>query len=299
MLSILIPVYNINCFPLVESLVRQLDPLEIDYEIRCVDDASTITFEDHLSFEKWGKVSYTILKKNIGRSRIRNLLASKAAYNWLLFLDADTLPTHDGFVSKYITIINSNPQEKVFSGGLAYREKDLTNTNHLRYKYGKSRESIPVEKREKEPYTSLLMSNTLVKKSVFERVQFNDKINLYGHEDAVFSYDLYGASIPIKHIDNAVYHTGLESNKVFIKKSKIAVKNLRYLYLQGLIHPEINRLLKYYTKARFFFLLSLFSSLYKRFYTSFEKKLSDENPSLALFDIYRFSYLCYLSKMEK
>jgi len=282
----------------VDSLVHQLEVSAVKYEILCVDDASSLTFDEHSQFKKWEKVSFTILKNNIGRSRIRNLLASKAKYKCLLFLDADTLPTQSDFISKYIDIIKNNPKEKVFSGGLAYRIEDLTSTNHLRYKYGKSRESIPVEKRAKAPYTSLLMSNTLVEKDVFDKVQFNNKINLYGHEDAVFSYDLYGASIPVRHIDNPVFHTGLEPNNVFIKKSKIAVKNLWYLYLKGLIHPEINRLLKYYTRVKFFFLLPLFFQLYKRYHKYFEKKLSSENPSLILFDIYRFSYLCYLSKME-
>ena len=298
MLSILIPVYNINCYPLVESLVQQLEAIKLKYEILCFDDASQKTFKEHSLLKKWDSVTFSKLKNNIGRSRIRNLLASKATYDWLLFLDADTLPTHTHFISKYIEIIATNPKEQVFSGGLAYREEDRNANNHLRFKYGKARESISFEKRAKTPYTTLLMSNTLVKKTVFDKVQFNNKITLYGHEDAVFSYDLYGASILVKHLDNPVFHTGLEPNDVFIKKSKIAVKNLWYLYLQGLIHPEINRLLKYYTRFKSLFLLSLFSQLYKSFHTYFERKLSTKNPSLLLFDIYRFSYLCYLSKME-
>lgn len=299
MLSILIPVYNINCYPLVESLVQQLEATNTKYEILCFDDASQIEFKDHSLLKKWDSVTYRKLKNNIGRSRIRNLLASKATFAWLLFLDADTLPTQKDFISKYLEIIESNPIEQVFSGGLAYREEDLDENNHLRFKYGKSRESISCEKRAKSPYTSLLMSNTLVKKIVFDKVQFNSKITLYGHEDAVFSYDLYGASILLKHLDNPVFHTGLETNDIFIQKSKIAVKNLWYLYLQGLIHPEINRLLKYYTRFKSLFLLPVFSQLYKSFHTNFERKLSSKNPSLFLFDIYRFSYLCYLSHTEK
>lgn len=284
---------------MVNSLVQQLEKERIKYEIICMDDASTKTFETHTQIEKMQGVSYLTLKENIGRSRIRNKLSSQAKYDWLLFLDADTLPVHANYISNYIDTIKPSPKEQVFSGGLAYRLDDLTPTSHLRFKYGQARESLSVEKRSKEPFTTLLMSNTLLKKDVFSKVQFNDKITLYGHEDAVFSYELFEASIKVKHIDNPVYHTGLESNEVFIKKTRTAVKNLWYLYLQGLMHPEINRLLKFYTKAKQFFLVTFFSKLYAKFHSSFEKKLSNKNPSLLLFDLYRFSYLCHLSKTKK
>jgi len=283
----------------VNSLVQQLEKVSTNYEIICLDDASTQTFKTHAQIEQMDGVSYLKLKENIGRSRIRNKLSSKAKYDWLLFLDADTLPVHANYIPNYIDTIKDSPKEQVFSGGLAYRLEDLTPTSHLRFKYGQARESLSVEKRRKEPFMTLLMSNTLLKKDVFSKVQFNDKITLYGHEDAVFSYELFEASIKIKHIDNPVYHTGLESNEAFIKKTRTAVKNLWYLYLQGLMHPEVNRLLKFYTKAKQYFLVAFFSKLYLKFQDYFEQKLSKKNPSLALFDLYRFSYLCHLSKTEK
>ena len=298
MLSILIPVYNINCLPLVKSLVQQLEKEQIKFEIICIDDASTKTIEENDQLTRIETVSFIKLQKNIGRSRIRNLLTTNANYDWLLFLDADTLPKQVDFIHKYVKIILSKPKEQVFFGGLAYRREDISENNQLRYKYGKSRESNSANKRNKNPYTALLMSNTLIKKSVFDKVKFNNNITLYGHEDALFSYNLHAASIPIKHVDNPIYHTGLEPDEVFINKSKIAVKNLFGLHAQGLMQPEINKLLKWYVRIKAFYLVPLFSFFYTKFNTKIEKSLSDKNPSLALFDFYRLSYLCYLSKMK-
>lgn len=46
MLSILIPVYNFNSRPLLESLHSQAEALNIEYEIVVADDASTICKEE-------------------------------------------------------------------------------------------------------------------------------------------------------------------------------------------------------------------------------------------------------------
>ncbi len=140
------------------------------------------------------------------------------------------------------------------------------------------------------------MSNTLVHKSVFTKVQFSSQIKEYGHEDAVFSYDLYHADIAVTHLDNPVYHTGIEDNSIFIHKSKTAVENLWNLYQKGLINPEINKLLKWYFKLKFWRIDTILSFIYSRFHLSIEKSLSKKNPSLFIFDLYRLSYLCLISK---
>ena len=296
MLSIVIPVYNINCYPLVKSLLRQLDSCDIKFEIICIDDASTQSFHEHQKFNKIDVVTYIYLEKNIGRSEIRNQLLSETNFEWILFLDADTLPVKTNFIKNYLNQIKAFPKELVANGGLAYDKSALTSNNSLRFKYGNSRESIPAKKRRKSPYSSLLMSNTLLHKSVFTQVQFSSQIKEYGHEDAVFSYDLYHVNIAITHLDNPVYHTGIEENSIFINKSKIAVENLWNLYQNGLIKPEINRLLKWYFKLKFWHLNTILSFLYVRFHPVIEKSLSKKNPSLLLFDLYRLSYLCHISK---
>jgi len=112
-LSILIPSYNYSIFDLVKTLHRQVERTLIKYEILCFDDASTILIPENEKINTLSNCSYIVLKQNIGRSSIRNLLASTAHCENLLFLDADTIPIHENFVENYITLIDQ--QEKVVS----------------------------------------------------------------------------------------------------------------------------------------------------------------------------------------
>ena len=38
-------------------------------------------------------------EKNIGRTATRNILAKKAKYDWLLFLDADVIPLNENYIA--------------------------------------------------------------------------------------------------------------------------------------------------------------------------------------------------------
>ncbi len=294
MLSVLIPTYNFDVCPLVHKLVKQLDYTGAEYEIIVLDDASTGMLSCDLN--TLPRVHFEKLKENTGRSRIRNTLAKKARYPWLLFLDADTLPVHEEYIQNYLEIIKTHPAYDVFFGGIRYRPEDYRPDNSLRYNYGIRRESHNAHKREKQPYTSLLMSNTLMRKSVFDKISFNEKIKLYGHEDAVFSFDLHHAGFSLKHIDNPVYHTGLEENKVFLNKSKTAVRNLWLLYKQKLISPKINKLLRYYLFLEKAGLTSIPAALYEKKQARWERKLTGEKASMKFFDLFRLTYLCYVAR---
>ncbi len=299
MISILIPVYNIDCTPLIANLHPQLIRQQVPFEIICIDDASSqFVSENKKITEKYADIQFIVLKNNIGRSRIRNLLASKAKYPWILFLDADTLPVSKHFISTYMKH-SKTAVEKVIAGGLAYRPEDHNSNNSLRYKYGLSRESHTAPERTKNPYRSLLFSNTLIQKSVFNEVHFNESITQYGHEDSLFSAELRKKNIVVKHIDNPVYHTGIENNIIFLDKTKNGIENLRNLFLQGLIKSEDNKLLKNFVRLKKNGLLAVFTFFYRLFNPILEKNLVSGKPSLFLFDLYKLGYLCRLSQKKK
>jgi len=295
-LSVLIPVYNTNCLPLVKSLNRQLLDSKIDYEIISIDDASTTHYADNDTLNRYSNTTYSILSENIGRSCIRNMLADKAKYQWLLFLDADTLPVNESFISCYIRVIESDPRQEVINGGLSYRLADMTRKNQLRYRYGEKRESIPYHTRNKAPYLSLLMSNTLIKRSVFQITEFNESIKKYGHEDSLFASDLKDKHILVAHIDNPVYHTGIEDNQIFIGKTKVAIENLWQLYRLGVLKADMNKLLGVYTDLSGFRMSGVLKGFYTLFYKRIEALLLKENPSLFLFDLFRLSYLSFIAE---
>ena len=293
MLSVLIPTYNYTIFPLVSILFEQLEKEKIDFEIICLDDASSRFHTENEKINTLKNCSYTILEKNIGRSSIRNLLAKKANFENLLFLDADVIPVHENFISKYISCINS--EEKIVYGGIRYQKKKPENNQVLRWVYGNSREALSVEKRNENPYLSFLTLNFLISKSVFEKVRFNEAIPNLRHEDTLFSYDLKKAKMKVVHIDNPTIHNGLESSEVFLKKSEESLIGLDYLIKNKLISSDYVKLSEKEKAFKKYRLNKPYLFFYKTFKKSFLKNILGKNPSLFIFDLYRLGYFCNLN----
>ena len=294
MLSILIPTYNYNILPLVEELHWQVLEEDIPFEIIVLDDASPdrITVEENRRIAFLEKASYTLLDKNIGRSAIRNLLGQKAKYPWLLFLDADTIPTNKTFIKTYLSLLTN--EEKVVYGGIRYQEEKPPAGQLLRWIYGYDREALPVSQRKKLPYRSLLTLNFAIKKSVFNKVTFNESIPNLRHEDTLFSHELEKAGIIVEHIDNPVIHLGLENSEIFLRKTEESVIGLKYLLDKELLSNDYLRIIKASIFIRKFGLRPLVSFFFSRFKKSFQKNLLGVNPSLFVYDLYRLGYICSL-----
>ncbi|MBP1222806.1 glycosyltransferase family 2 protein [Flavobacterium sp. 1355] len=297
MLSILIPVYNYNVFTLVETLYYQVLKCNIPFEIVCLDDASDVFLPENQKINQFKNSTYSVLEKNIGRSAIRNLLAKKAIYENLLFLDADTIPVHDKFISNYISHINAS--EKVVYGGILYKTSKPSANELLRWIYGKKREALHVSDRKKNPHLSFLTLNFLIKKSLFSTVTFNENIPNLRHEDTLFSYELMQNKIEIIHIKNPVYHLGIEDSKTFLKKSEEAVVGLKNLVDSNLISSDYVKLSHYFQIIKKYNLQSIIAFGFKIIRPLFLKQLLGKKPSLFIFDIYRLGYYCTLKKYAK
>lgn len=292
MLSILIPIYNYNSYPLVKELHKQCLECEIEFEILCQDDASIQFLNENQKINSLENCSFKALEKNIGRSKIRNLLAKKAEYDCLLFLDADVFPKKENFISEYIQYANT--EEKIVNGGLLYQDEKPEKGKKLRWVYGKNREALPYKARAKNPYLSCLTLNFLISKSVFEKVSFNETIPNLRHEDTLFSYNLMQQNIKIEHINNPVYHYGLDDFKNAIRKENESLSALKYLIDHQLLPSNYVRISKLFSKIKNLNLIPAFAFFYKITRSVFLKNLSSTNPSLFLFDLYRLGYLCKL-----
>ncbi|AXG74935.1 glycosyltransferase family 2 protein [Flavobacterium arcticum] len=294
MLSILIPTYNYNVLPMVEQLHRQADSLGIIYEIIIFDDASpdAVAKAENEKINSLAYCKYEVLPKNIGRSAIRNLLAKTAKFDWLLFLDADTIPATDCLIKNYLPHLNGT--DKIVYGGIKYQEDKPKADKLLRWEYGNEREAIPAEDRNKTPYLSLLTLNFAVKKSIFDKVKFNETIPNLRHEDTLFSYDLKQENVVVEHIDNNVYHLGLDTSTIFIEKSKEAVVGLKYLLDNKLLEKDYIRIAKVYYTLKKWRLNGVAAYLYTVSKNTLKKNFTSTHPSMFLFDIYRLCYLCTL-----
>jgi len=295
MISVLIPIYNFNVTKLVTEIHSQLSLLNIDFEIICIDDTSTIVFAENDAVQHLKNVIYIKLEKNIGRSKIRNLLASKAKYNWLLFLDVDVFPKEQIFIENYIKYINLNV-EKVFIGGLVYENKKPAKEKLLRWVYGKKREEVALSERRKQPYKYFFGGNFLIEKAVFNSIKFNEFINQYGYEDVLFSANLKQHSINVFQIENPVIHLGIETTENYLINIKHSIKNLHNLQEKELLKDI--KILKVYSIIKKIKATFIFGKFYLIFKKQLEYLLKSNHPKLFVLDFYKLSYLCYLKNIN-
>lgn len=292
MLSVLIPTYGEDVVSLVETIQKQITNLKIPYEIICFDNGSkSKTDIKNNTINSFDFCCFKALEKNGGRSKIRNLLAQNAKYEWLLFLDADVLPVKETFILNYVQTIK-NESVKVIFGGLKYYDEKPADSKMLRWVYGKSREEIPLEIRQQNPRIHFTSANFIMAKEVFEQHHFDEELTKYGYEDTLLAMVLQRNAIAIKQTDNPVYHLGLDENKVFLEKTKKAVENIFLLFQNKKITSKDNKLLSVFSKVKNFKIIGLISFLHMNLSGILERNLVSGNPSLFLYDVYKLGYLC-------
>ena len=290
MLSILVPTYQYNVYPLALILEQQTLALGINFEIIFLDDGSFSHFNvENQKINALTNCKFIESKKNHGRTATRQQLAEMAQYNWLLFLDADTLPKHKNFIERITDTINSDI-DAIF-GGVIYENNKPDNDHMLRWHYGTQRESKSVIERNKAPYTSVISGSFVIKKDLFLTTNKNLLQNAYGL-DILFTEQLKQLKIKIKHIDNPVYHLGLETNADYLIKSKKALDTLYQLKKSNTIASNATKLLKTYSILKTFGLATTFGKILKSKEEKIEENLHSESPNLFLFDLYRLGYFC-------
>jgi hypothetical protein len=297
MLSILIPTYNYNALPLAEILEQQALKLRIVFELICMDDGS---FSEH---NKQNQQINTLTnskflenRKNVGSKVNRQRLAEQAQYEWLLFIDADSKPKSPDYLSNYIKEMNGG-NDTIF-GGFAYDDTFFDANKTLRYTFGKQREEVDANIRSKNPYKVIISANFLIKRSIFLRMSNHENMNIYGL-DYLFSTELKEHNIKIKHINNEVFHLGLDSNAKFLKKTRDAVEALHHVYHTGQIKTHNISLLSAYEILKSLGLIHPLAWLFKKFDSKIENHLRGNKPKLILFDLYRLGYLCLLSSKNQ
>ena len=291
MLSICIPIYNFDITELVKNLHVQASDCNIPFEILLIDDASEISFHNkNKLLSVFKNVDYIQLSENIGRSKIRNLLAKKANYENLLFLDCDAALASNEYLKNYINRIGNY---KIISGGRIYTSEPPAEDYYFHWYYGTKIETKS---------ENFMSNNFLIKSHLWNEVQFNEKISQYGHEDTLFQIELKRKGINIEIINNPVIHIGLDKNQDFLSKNEKSVENLFFIVKSKLIYEsEMSyfRLLLLYQKIKKLHLTFLFSFLYKNFNSKIKERLLKKKPNLFLFSIYKFVYFVFLNDQKE
>lgn len=284
MLSILIPIYNQDVRSLVHTLAKQCAREKINYQILCFDDGSSEKYRAinrELGFLI--HVNYTEMSENLGRSKIRNWLGKAAYFDYLLFLDGDSVVKSRNFIKTYVE--QARPDSVLYGGRTYSKKMPAAKKKRLHWKYGNTREALSANKRNKDAYLNFQSNNFLIPQQIFNKKEFDESVTGYGYEDLLYARELKQLNVPIKHINNPVIHEGLENNDVFMRKTENAIGNLAALYRKG-IHPS-TRLIQTYEKIES---LRITFRIYK-IISGYEKKLKDnlmsDNPSVRLFNIWK------------
>ena len=288
MISILIPCFDYNAYPLVSILEKQALMLKIDFEIICIDDGSFSSKNDvNQKINLLTNSKFIESKKNIGRIKNRLLLAEKSQYEWLIFLDVDTLPNEDNFLKNYIDQINKG---MMIIGGCIYKEPENENFS-LRYKFGKLREEINSNIRNKNPYKYISSCNFMCQKNVLIDVLSSIKTISYGN-DYIFGSLIKKTGIDVNHIDNPVLIDNIDENQIFIKKTHHALDNLISSYNNKIIKKHSISILKAYMILDNLLLKNAFVKITDLYRNLLKRNLYRKDPNLFLFDLYRLNYLC-------
>lgn len=294
MLSICIAIHNWDVNALVNELVKQADRLEKPYEVILLDDASDHEFQmknSQLDFLE--HVTYLQSYINMGRSYVRNVLAARAKYPYLLFMDCDTRVTHKDYLKKYIDLLPA----QVLSGGYEYKSRRPRKDSVLRWAYGRERETCSAKKRNKNPNYSFSTFNFLIEKKIFDIVQFDETLEGYGHEDTLFGLDLLSHGIIVRHIDNPLRHDVSITTSRFLKQTENAIDNLLVIQEKVADKEQFRSsisLLRHYDKLKKTNTLRFFLKFYKKFEKRIIANLKSTHPNMRCFDLYKLNYLSHI-----
>mgnify|MGYP002624839681 CR=1 FL=1 len=198
------------------------------------------------------------------------------------------------FVERYLEYCNG--KDVVVCGGTLYYEKRPQRDYLLRWTYGMKNEVQSALVRNKHPNDNFQAFNFLIHRNLFMNIRFNELLKNYGYEDTLFRFELTKRDIQVIHIDNPLYHIGIDSNLVYLEKTRQGVENLTLLMespeSQKLIcHMRLLRYYQVFKKTRTVFVVFGIFLIFRRLILH---NLNGYHPNMALFNFYKLGYLCSL-----
>jgi glycosyltransferase involved in cell wall biosynthesis len=274
---------------------------DTDCEIICIDDASNDKW--HAINDAAGAMCQTFIRldDNVGRARIRNLFLQYARYDYLLFLDGDSLIIRPDFLKNYCQLIRQQSPD-VVCGGRVYPSVCPDKAQRLSWKYGTQRESKPAIVRQISPNSSFMTNNFLIRRDILENIRFDERLSDYGHEDTLFGFELKRQGITVLHTENAVLNGDIETNDRYLSKTEDAVLNLiqiaDYVADYNQFANDVS-LLKYHNLVKSMRLEPLINGLYFLAKPIIKMLLCKGIVSLRLFDFYKLGFLIQSIRVRK
>ncbi|MGY0408743.1 MAG: hypothetical protein ACWIPJ_10390 [Polaribacter sp.] len=126
---------------------------------------------------------------------------------------------------------------------------------------------------------------------MFATICFDEKLTKYGYEDLVFSKTLQKKNNKIIHLENEVSHLKIDTNTVFLKKTKNGIENLVKLIKTNQLDEKDVSILKIYKKMELIKLPFLLHIIFPTL-----EKLAKNTSSLLFYNLFRIGYLHQIIK---
>lgn len=294
-LSIFIPTYGFDCTELVGDLraLCEKSAVKDSYEITVIDDGSknSLICNRNSKINEWKNCYFNEQPENTGKAILLNRAIKKAAFPLVLLVDCDAKVCSELFITNYLEEAEA---ADVICGSIITSKAYLRESNKLRFKYEMAANRIRGQKfMNAHPYNYFTTFNVLLKKNIFDQIQFNEKIRSYGYEDTLFGQDLKNHCITIRYIENPLIHTGIDDNETFLFKTEMALQNIANLgskYEQNIKVSQVFNLLESWGLARII-------KVWHHFFGAIERKqLCGNKPSLFIFMIYKLGYYTTLKR---
>lgn len=245
-MSILVPFYHDDPSALIAALS---DQALTSIELVLYDDGSA---DNELSFRINTEAGQSRLPvrlitatENRGRSHARNALVQAARGNYLLFLDADMLPTSPDFLRQYAKEIQDGAPAVVF-GGFQVPATAEQPEQELHRALSQTSDCLSANERAKLPAKHVCTSNLLVRKDVLAANPFDTDFHGWGWEDVEWAARV-AENNDIRHVDNPALHLGLESADSLVRRYRDSADNYA-LFVRK--HPQLARQLPTFRTAK-------------------------------------------------
>jgi glycosyltransferase involved in cell wall biosynthesis len=246
-LSVLVPFYKDNASSLLKSLDLQIGSLPV--EILFYDDGTgdaQLTEQMNTAINAaTGAVTLITNSENKGRSAARNALYEAARGDWVLFLDADMLPSRETFLKNYLALIETSDADIVF-GGFEVETKQEDADRDLHRALSEISDCLTLEERMAGGPQYVASSNLCVRKTVLDAEPFDSGFSGWGWEDSEWAARV-SKRFTLLHADNPAIHLGLETTETLL--SRFASSGPNYLrFTQA--HPDLAKRLPLYNISK-------------------------------------------------
>jgi len=227
-LSVLIPFYRDDPSELV---IKLADIAGSSVEVLVYDDGTRDAdlSRDVTASVKSASCPVTLFtaQENKGRAFARNYLFGAAKADWVLFLDADMMPTSINFLATYITLIEADAGDVIF-GGFKVLEKKGDAARELHRLMSIMSDCAGAAERQRLGPKNVASSNLCVRKTVLETEPFDNG---------------FTKTYRLLHADNPALHLGLETTDTLLRRFKTSGANYMRFTQR---HPALARSLPLY-----------------------------------------------------